>query len=327
MTKDTKQEFDESKFKPATQKLIRKVEDQVGHKLIFDFSKAKKADFLRHDQAQQYLRDGKLHVDVFDLTDPDYTVSHELYHFLLASQNIPQVAFNLTTGRRDLDLKLMTAGVELYDSVLHFTVYKQQKAAGFIDDQVKELYFKGILATLKKEPADAKRDGWMSYRLLTLLDAFIMFQGEADSILPKLKELYPEATVAAQKLYQMLAEKPLNNAFSIRKAVVKLYAMYDAQLSRWNLIGMHLNDFVTLTLVLSQHQQKLEVQQLFTIYHSQLKEKFQHGDGYIGRWKNDGQNSFVLPEPEKNSAATFRGIYSMNVADFLNQIGVVYLTR
>lgn len=143
-----------------TQSLIQAVEVQTNHPVTIEFAD-EKAGYLRHDQAQLVLRDGAVHVKVFDITEPNYTVAHELLHFLLVARNVPQVAFNLTTGKQDLDLKLMTVGVELYDSVLHFAVYRDQRNRGLITEEDEELYFKGILATLQPEPADGHNDGWM----------------------------------------------------------------------------------------------------------------------------------------------------------------------
>ena len=318
--------FTTTMLNDQTQSWIQAVEGQTNHPVTIEFAD-KKAGYLRHDQAQLVLRDGAVHVKVFDITEPNYTVAHELLHFLLVVRNVPQVAFNLTTGKQDLDLKLMTVGVELYDSVLHFAVYRDQRNRGLITEEDEELYFKGILATLQPEPADGHNDGWMSFRLLTLFDALIFFVEQQEAILPKLQELYPKTLQAAQKLYELASAKPLVDAHAMRRTVVKLYKAFDQQLERWGLVSMYLTDFVTLTPVLSDRQLRLEVRQLFTIYHSEWTAKLHHRSGYIGRWKNDEQNSFVIPEPQKNAPETFTRLYEMKVADFMERMGLEYLKK
>ena len=49
----------------------------------------------------------------------------------------------------------------------------------------------------------------------------------------------------------------------MRRGVVRLWKSFDKQLSECNLLPMHLNDFITITPVLSERQLRLETSALF----------------------------------------------------------------
>ncbi|WP_304652369.1 IpaB/EvcA family protein [uncultured Ligilactobacillus sp.] len=309
-----------------TKELIKKVEEKFPAGVEIEFKDPKKAGYLRHDQAQHYLHGGKLKIDVYDQTEPDYTIAHELLHFLLMFENTPQVAFNLTTGDSNRDHKFMVAGIDLYDTVLHTKVYAKQRKLGFIDDRIEELYLKGVLAILKPEPK-GKRDEWMVLRTVTLLDALVFYADDLDYVLPKFKENYPLSLAAAQKLYALMTEKPLKTAFELRRGVVRLWKSFDKQLGDWNLLAMQLNDFITLTPVLSERQLRLETSALFEFYHTPWQENLTFKTAYVGRFKVDGQNTFILPDLGKEPAEGFKKLYAMPVKQLLEELGVEYLLR
>lgn len=309
-----------------TQELIAQVEEKFPAGVEIEFKEPKKVGYLRHDQAQHYLHGGKLKVDVYDQTDPDYTIAHELLHFLLMLDKTPQVAFNLTTGDTNKDHKFMLAGIDLYDTVLHTKVYAKQRELGFVDDRVEELYLKGILAILKPEPK-GKRDEWMVLRTVTLLDALVFFADDLAQVLPELEKNYPISLAAAQKLYAVMTEKSLQTAFEVRRGVVRLWKSFDKQLSEWNLLSMHLNDFITITPVLSERQLRLETSSLFEFYHTPWQENLTFKSAYAGRFKVDGQNSFILPDLGEKPAEKFKELYAMPVKQLLATLGVDYLLR
>lgn len=305
--------------------LIKEVQQIHPGKIEFSYLD-KSVGYLRHNQAQQYLADGHIKVDVYDQTAPNYTVSHELLHFILMFKGTPRISFNLTSGDRKLDEQLMITATELYDSVLHFVVYQQQRDRGLIDNQIEELYFKGVLATLKPEP-EGTTDQWMVLRTLTLFDTLVFFKDQLEVIIPKLEELYPNSLRAAQQLYAEATKKEIKTAFAMRRAVVKVWQLFDEQLQSWGLMKMHLNEFATLTAVLSERQSRLEVQQLFGIYHSTFQDNLHFKDAYIGKFKSDGQNTFIFSEKNMDKKKQFADIYAMQTGTYLKQTGYPYLTR
>ena len=140
-------------------------------------------------------------------------------------------------------------------------------------------------------------------------------------------ELYPISFEAAQRLYEILIERSLDSAFAIRRTVVKLFKAFDDELSKLGMIPMNMTEFATLSVVLSERQMRLQVRQLFNIVHSPLDDNLTFKSAYVGQWKNDGQNSFVLADPGKDSAKKFVEYYNMKVTDFLDSIGIEYLKR
>ena len=56
---------------------------------------------------------------------------------------------------------------------------------------------------------------------------------------------------------------------------------------------MNLNEFVTLTAVLSERQSRLQIAQVFEIYHSVFQDNTVFKDAYIGRYQGDQQNTYI----------------------------------
>lgn len=315
----------ESMLNQTTLKLQKQVEEAVKKNVNVTFKEEKKG-WLASDQAQMYLHDGQMQLDVYDITAPNYTVSHELLHIMTMVQDVPQINFNMTTGQTEHDSKIMTVGMELYDSVLHLQIYPRQRELGLLDDGIVELFYKGILAQLKPEQED-EVDSWMVLRTVKLVDALVLFAGEQPKAEKKLQELYPQSFEAAQRLYASLTEKKTAGPQKIRAAIVKLWRGFDAQLESWGLAPLGLNDFISLEPVLSERQTRLEVSQLFEVYHSSLQDNLHFKPAYIVRYKSDRQNSFVLPEPKNDKEKIFRGFYAAKIGDILQQMNVNYLLR
>ena len=287
-----------------------------------------KAGYVRHDQAQQALNDGDLTVQVSDITAPNYTASHELLHLLLLLQGFPQITFNLTTRDQQLDEQLMAIAMELYDMVSHVLVVRKQREHDLIDDQIEDLYMQGVAATIEPEQAD-KADAMMTLRLLTLTDLLVFFNGKVPSDREaQVVTNYPQAWPAAKRLYAVISHKPVDTPFAMRRTVVKLFKAFDDQMTAWHLPVLHGTEFVTVQSVLSERQERLEVRQLFDVYHSDLLDKNKHTRAYIGLYKSDRQNAFVLPAPaQKKSDAFFKEVYDKTVKELFQAMNLPYTLR
>lgn len=310
------------------QQLLEKAQELQDGKIEINY-KNNKSGFVRHDQVQYHFQGEKMIIDVLDQTDVNYVVSHELLHFMLTAQELPEISFNLKSNKSMLDRKYMATAMELYDILMHFFVYDQQRELGLIDDRIEELYFKGILAVLKPEPSTGK-DEWMVLRTVNILDALVFFKADQEEVLPKLRELYPKATAQAERLFAVITSKPLDSAFNVRRMLVKLYKEFDQTLLSYGLSEMNLTIYTSVTPVLSQHQLRVQVRQLFEIFHTSLNQIDSKQSAYVGQMKNDHQNTFVIAEPSGNEsqrAAKFRKIYETPVDEYLEQIGVHYLKR
>ncbi|WP_281165886.1 IpaB/EvcA family protein [Liquorilactobacillus sicerae] len=315
----------EFNLQPEVSKLLTATEQQLGQKIKIQPAARLNSSWLRHDQGEHFLRNGQMVISVGNLAAADFIISHELLHLQLLKSSVPQLQFNLTTGDLKLDERLMAAGLELYDTLLHFTVYQQQRQLGLITEKIEEDFYRGILATLK--PEKPINDQWMVLRLLSLLDGLVFFQGQ-NQVVQKLTELYPRSMTGARQLFDLITKKCLTGSLALRRGIVKALSGFEQQLKAWQLPAMQLQQFLTITPVFSQRQTRLQVRQLFAIYHADWQENLQFTRAYIGYYQADQQNSFVLPTPQNDQPeAYFKKIYQQSVAEFMQENGFIYQLR
>lgn len=284
------------------------------------------AGYVRHDQAQTVQDKDHIMVQVSDLTAPNYTASHELLHLLMTLRGFPQVYFAVSMGNDTLDEQMMMLATELYDIVAHQVVVSEQRKHDLIDDTVEAEYLKGVQATIKPEPDPV--DDQMTLRLMTVLDALVFF-GDNDQVKAQFAKDYPVTLPAAQKLYDVITEKPVDSPFTLRRNVVKLFKAFDDQLQKWGFPALNNQEFTTLTSVLSERQLRLEVRQLFELFHSDMVDIKTKRRAYVGINRADGQNSFVIsaPKPDDDTPDYYKNIYDMTVADLFKKMEMPYIIR
>jgi hypothetical protein len=283
--------------------------------------------FVRHDQAQQFVEEGKMLIKVNDITAPNYTASHELIHMLMILKGFPQLYFQLSTGEKDTDNQLMFLITELYDVIAHEVVVKEQRRHFLIDDEVEEAFLKGIKDAVDAED-DGKVDGFSTIRLIMMMDAITFYGDVLDRFEERLMEAYPTTYQAAKKIMQELNQRAISNPFDFRRKVIKAFELVDVQLKEWDLPEIHAMEFATLGSVFSERQLRLSVKQLFQIFHSDLHEKAQDTRGFVGLGISDQQNAFVVPTPkDMPSDEYFRELYAKNVKDFFEEMKMPYTIR
>ena len=283
-----------------------------------------KSGYVRHDQATQQTIPGALVIIVTDLTAPNYTASHELLHPLMLLKGFPQIFFQLSLGDKELDEQMMIMSTDLYNIAMHRVVVAEQRKHGFITDEIEEQYLKGIEHTLTPEKEE---DDERTLRLLTLLDALVFYGDHISKYEKTLAEKYPLALAAAKKMYAEITKKPIKSPFDMRRSIVKIYSLFDQQMQEWGLPALHNNEYTTLSPVLSARQLRLEMRQVFEIYHSDMKERGTDKRAYVGLRRSDGQNSFTLPVPAQNAPEEFKKIYDQPVKEFLEQNSIPYIVR
>ncbi len=283
-----------------------------------------KSGYVRHDQATQQTIPGALVIIVTDLTAPNYTASHELLHLLMLLKGFPQTFFQLSLGDKELDEQMMIMSTDLYNIAMHRVVVAEQRKHGFITDEIEEQYLKGIEHTLTPEKEE---DDERTLRLLTLLDALVFYGDHISKYEKTLAEKYPLALAAAKKMYAEITKKPIKSPFDMRRSIVKIYSLFDQQMQEWGLPALHNNEYTTLSPVLSARQLRLEMRQVFEIYHSDMKERGTDKRAYVGLRRSDGQNSFTLPVPAQNAPEEFKKIYDQPVKEFLEQNSIPYIVR
>lgn len=313
----------EVKLSETTQSLLDQVNKLYPGTVLVHFGDSK-AGYLRHDQAKQEALPGGLVITVTDVTAPDYTASHELLHLLMLLSGFPQIFFNVTFGDEKLDEQLMIMATDLYDIAMHLVVVAEQRKHQLINPEVEALYLKGIDTTITAEQGE---DDERTLRLLTILDALVFYGDHFSQVESHLQERYPKALQAAQTLYQELIAKPIDSPFAMRRTIVKLFKQFDDQLTQWHLPALHNTEFTTLSSVLSERQLRLEVRQMFEIFHSEMVDRQSNEKAYIGLNRSDQQNSFVLTPPQDNSADFFKDIYGQSVKDLFETLKIPYIIR
>lgn len=283
--------------------------------------------YVRHDQAQVVQTGKDVDIQIADLSAPDYTASHELIHLLMILRGFPQIFFSLTTDNDQVDEQIKIMATELYDIVSHFVVVAEQRKHHLIDDEIEAKYFKGIYATINPEPTDG--DSQMTLRLLTLLDALVFYGDRIVAVKDQLTTDFPVAMAAAEKLYALITAKPTDSPFNLRRNVVKLFKAFDAQLTDWHLSALHSTEFVTMTSVLSERQLGLKVNQMFEIFHSDMKEVNTGKRGYVGFSKVDDQNSFVTTTQSntEDDPVFFKEMYQKTVKELFDYLEMPYIIR
>lgn len=319
---------EELKLNKANQDLLDEVNDLFPRGSVFVQFHGEKSGFVRHDQAETTSLPGGLVITVTDLTEPNYTASHELLHLLMTLRGFPQIFFELSLGDKQLDEQMMIMATDLFNTVAHQIVVDQQRQHGLINEQIEQEYFKGITATLTDE--GDQDDGERTLRLLTLLDALVFYAGGhmTKQQEEELQRRYPVAWASAQFLYGQAMEKPVKSPFEMRRTVVKLFRLFDTQLQQWGLPALHNNQFTSLSPVLSKRQLRLEVAQVYDIYHSEMTERDSKRRAYVVLDKNDQQNAFVLPSPKgEYSSDQMLKFYHQPVEDLLKSQNVPFILR
>lgn len=310
-----------------TQSLLDAVNELFLGKVELQFIGQLQSGYVRHDQAQAVQDKDSIMIQVSDLTAPDYTASHELLHILMTLRGFPQIFFAISTGDTQLDQQLMMLGTELYDTVCHIVVVSEQRKHHLIDDEIEAKYLKGVQATITPEPDPV--DDKMTLRLLTLVDALVFFGADNQKINAQLTKDYPTAFAAAKKLYDLITEKPVDSPFSLRRNIVKLFKAFDDQLQDWGLPPINMQEFATVSNVVSKRQLRLEVRQMFELYHSDMVDIKSKRRAYVGINRADDQNSFVISAPTKNNdnPEYYKAIYSMTVEELFKQLQMPYILR
>ena len=144
---------EEIKLNETNQALLDEINSLYPDGTVFVQFHGEKSGYVRHDQATQKTLPGGLFIIVTDLTEPNYTASHELLHLLMLLKGFPQIFFQLSLGDKELDEQMMIMSTDLYNVAIHRVVVAEQRKHGLIDDQIEEEYWKGVEHTLTKEGA------------------------------------------------------------------------------------------------------------------------------------------------------------------------------
>jgi len=161
------------------------------------------------------------------------------------------------------------------------------------------------------------------------LDALVFYGDQNKVVNNQLENDYPISFAAAKKLYALITEKPVDSPFTLRRNVVKLFKSFDDQLKDWGLPPINMTEFATISNVVSKRQLRLEVRQMFELYHSDMVDIKTKRRAYVGINRADGQNSFVISAPTKDNDNPdyYKAIYSLSVEDLFKKLEMPYSLR
>ena len=117
---------EEIKLNAANPELLKQVNDLYPEGSVFVQFHGEKSGYVRHDQATQKTLPGGLFIIVTDLTEPNYTASHELLHLLMLLRGFPQIFFQLSLGDQQLDEQMMIMSTDLYNVAIHRVVVAEE---------------------------------------------------------------------------------------------------------------------------------------------------------------------------------------------------------
>lgn len=313
----------------SAQKLLNQINQIYPGDVLVRFGN-EKSGYVRHDQATKDALGPRLVVQVNDVTAPDYTATHELMHILLSLSGFPQIFFQVSFGDEQLDEQLMIMATNLYNIIAHKIVVTEQRKHNLIDAQVAEQYALGVKETLTNETSE--NDDEAALRLLTLLDAMVFYTDDQHKAkyLKQFKNDYPIAFAGAETIYKNVVSASVESPFTMHRAIVKLFKAFDNQMALWGMPKLHCTEFATLSSVLSQRQLRMQVRQIFEVFHSEMKDKQTGERAYVGLNRTTRQNSFVLAVPEDatgGSTEWFKQLYDMSVEELFDSLALPYTIR
>lgn len=283
---------------------------------------------ITYDQVSTEMLGTRLMVEVTDGTAPDFLATSELLMMLLTLNGYPQIYFQLKDEDIDLTDQLMVMTTHLYQPALRAIIYREQAAHGMLTADVVKGMVAGVQQTLTPETAQDNSEN--ALRLLTLLDLQVFLHNapeETDAIVETMAERYPQAWAAAQKIFDAMRVDDIKNAFTVHRAVVAAFKLFDEQMVAWNLPEIHADEFATLTPVLSERQLRLPLAQVFDIKHLTMQDRNTGKEAYAGLLKTSGQNSFVLAAPDDDLASFFKELYQTPVKEVLVKLGQPFAIR
>lgn len=313
----------------AAKELLDQINQMYPGEVLVRFGDTK-SGYVRHDQATRDALGSRIVVQVTDVTAPDYTATHELMHILLPLVGFPQIFFHGSFGDEKLDEQLMIMTTSLYNVIAHEVVVTEQRRHHLINETVAKQYALGVATTLTKE--DNGNDDEAALRLLILLDALVFYADDMHKTkyLKQFKNDYPIAFKAATTIYKDVLGSTIDSPFTMHRAIVKLFKAFDKQMLEWDMPKLHSTEFVTVSSVLSQRQLRMQVRQIFEVFHSEMLDKQTGERAYVGLNRTTRQNSFVLSVPDEatgGSTEWFKQLYDMSVEELFDSLALPYTIR
>ncbi|CAK8054522.1 nitrate ABC transporter ATPase [Eupransor demetentiae] len=281
------------------------------------------------DRVRQSALADRILLELPDSTEADFLLGNELLKMLLSFNGItPQIFFALTFKDEGLDQQLIQIATRMHRTVVHAISYQELAKQGIITADTVKAYQAGV-EELSLE--DDQPDSESLWRLLVVMDALVFAHNaeNSDNLLATLQKNYPLAYQAAKEIVEPIFAADLKQSRQIRSQMVRVFDAVDKTLDGWHLPTVNARQYVTLTSVLSERQLKQPVRQLFDIFHTQMYDYRTGQTAFVGLFKNDQQNSFVITPPadKAESAKFFKELYALPTVDLFKKLALPYIER
>lgn len=313
-------------LKELPELIVKQVEniEQQYNKKIEVFSDYEQQDFLTLDQADHVMKDDVIKISITNEKYAEFVLSHELHHIELELSDEPSISSALTTGKQDLDGRVLAIANSIFETLEHVTVLKKQKEDGTYTDEIKAEYLKGIETALHPK-VELDRANMRFYRTLIMLDGLIFSEHACDD---EWQQEFAMSYKYADKMAKIIEDNDLTVPFQFRRALVNTLDAYNEIIISNGYQGLHFHTFLNITPVVSKRQLRLSLNQVYQIKHSEFKNRATGRDGFVLIGINDGQGVATLNlDPQKVTPEFYKTFYQYTVEQVFEEQGTKYLIR
>lgn len=318
-----------AEYAEPVQGLLDELSRVLGHQVQVEAA-GTASGVLNHDQGDLTVNaDGQVTVTITDTTNIDYTLSHELVHFMMNMKGYLMMEMPLHGDDQEYDAMRISTAKLLELAAQHVMVVAWQRENGLLDDGVDQSVIAGFEQQLDDEDPDHP-DDMIAFRTLLLLDGLVYVHQmpKPDNTLRAWRNRYPAAMAAAEDLFALISEHEPDTPRRLRGVEVKLLAHFEQFLIDQGYAQLSLPDFVVVPPVLSQRQLRLELTQLYTLNETSLNVDGDDLTGYVAQGNTDEQTAFVLTLPsDAASADALQALYQRPVKDVLDEFELTYSER
>lgn len=304
-------------------KQVENIEQQYNKKVTL-YSDYADQDFLTLDQASHEIQDDQIKVVITNEKYSEFVLSHELHHIELELSDEPSIDCAVTTGKPDLDGRVLAIADSVFETLEHVIVLQRQKKDGTFTPEIKEEYLKGVENALHPK-VELDVANMRFYRTLILFDGIIFGEHAKDT---EWQIEFATSFKYASKLVEIVENNDLTVPFQFRRTLVNVLDAYNEIIISNNYQGLHFHTFLNITPVVSKRQLRLSLNQAYHIKHSEYKNRATGKDGFVLVAINDGQGVATLNlDPSKVTPEFYQAFYQYTVKDVFDREGIKYLIR
>lgn len=266
----------------------------------------------RHDDQ------GNIQIPVWNQAFADFIVVHELIHLQQERQQIVQIGF-VRLEDQQLVQVLYVISQSLMNTVLHQGMHSQLKQFELFTERFNLI----VQSTFEQElPAETAQSSHLQIVLtaLQMMDTFT-FIGQ----IPAWRVRYPRSFMLAERMWQLMQDAPLATNRHLRHLFLALNQTLTDYFESTELAAIDLSRDLIVTPVFSDRQLKLDVRQLFQLYHVTDSAGL-----YLGLGRNDQQAAFELRLPKLSDAeqqAKMMDIYQSKIGSFFEASHLPFAPR